>query len=52
MQPTSSSAQGRILALDGLRGTAILLVVVWHYFYFYPDPNRQENVTGVLDTVE
>jgi peptidoglycan/LPS O-acetylase OafA/YrhL len=37
---TSSSEKGRIPALDGLRGTAILLVVVWHYFYFYPDPNH------------
>jgi len=45
MQPfgpklTSSSIEGRILTLDGLRGAAILLVVVWHYFYFYPSPNH------------
>lgn len=39
-KPTSSSAQGRIVELDGLRGAAILLVVVWHYFYFYPDPSH------------
>lgn len=26
----------RIPELDGLRGTAILFVLIWHYFYFYP----------------
>ena len=30
----------RILEIDGLRGLAIFLVVVWHYFYFGPDPNH------------
>lgn len=32
-QPTPE----RIPELDGLRGTAILFVITFHYFYFYPD---------------
>ena len=34
------NTQNRIPELDGLRGTAILLVVVMHYFYFYPAQNH------------
>jgi peptidoglycan/LPS O-acetylase OafA/YrhL len=37
----NNPTQGRIPELDGLRGIAILFVVVWHYFYFYPDPNHR-----------
>ena len=33
---SANSSPGRILELDGIRGVAILLVVVMHYFYFYP----------------
>jgi peptidoglycan/LPS O-acetylase OafA/YrhL len=32
--------QGRIPELDGIRGIAILLVMVMHYFYFYPAANH------------
>ncbi len=30
----------RIIEIDGLRGLAIFLVVIWHYFYFGPAPNH------------
>jgi peptidoglycan/LPS O-acetylase OafA/YrhL len=30
----------RIVEIDGLRGFAIFSVLVWHYFYFGPDPNH------------
>jgi peptidoglycan/LPS O-acetylase OafA/YrhL len=39
-QPSNTAMQRRIPELDGLRGTAILSVVVWHYFYFSPDPSH------------
>ena len=33
------SAGPRIAALDGVRGTAVMMVVVWHYFYLaLPEP--------------
>jgi peptidoglycan/LPS O-acetylase OafA/YrhL len=40
-KPSDTAAQRRIPELDGLRGTAILSVVVWHYFYFSPDPSHR-----------
>ncbi|HEY1423342.1 MAG TPA: acyltransferase [Candidatus Acidoferrum sp.] len=30
----------RIPELDGLRGLAILMVMLWHYFYFHPAANH------------
>jgi peptidoglycan/LPS O-acetylase OafA/YrhL len=35
----NSSSSGRIPELDGLRGAAILFVVLFHYFYYFPDAN-------------
>jgi peptidoglycan/LPS O-acetylase OafA/YrhL len=44
-----TSQTGRISELDGLRGVAISLVVVYHYLYFNPGAGHQ--TTGVIRTV-
>lgn len=36
----------RIAELDGLRGAAIFSVLLWHYFYFFPD--AAHHPSGVL----
>lgn len=38
--PLAKSKADRVPELDGIRGLAILLILVWHYFYlrFTPDP--------------
>jgi peptidoglycan/LPS O-acetylase OafA/YrhL len=35
----------RLRSLDGLRGIAALTVVVWHWYYFYPDDAAQHGWT-------
>ena len=40
------SSQRRIPELDGLRGMAILMVIAWHYFYFFPGSDH--NPGGVF----
>jgi peptidoglycan/LPS O-acetylase OafA/YrhL len=41
-----SKSTERIPELDGLRGFAVLAVVLWHYFYFFPA--QSDRPTGFL----
>jgi peptidoglycan/LPS O-acetylase OafA/YrhL len=36
MNTLNKKPSSRVSELDGLRGTAILSVLIWHYYYFYP----------------
>jgi peptidoglycan/LPS O-acetylase OafA/YrhL len=43
----AQSAKGRILELDGIRGAAILMVIVWHYFCSEIHPSRHSLLGAV-----
>ncbi len=46
--PKSASVSGRIPELDGIRGVAILLVIIWHYLIGRFNPPYGSGVCAVL----